>query len=170
MAKHFIFHMVSTFWSLLVATSILLAYGYVEAFSQRGYVVTLTFGLYLVWKCKYFLLPLIFATMHMLAVSSHPEFRINSARNQEIRLGSFAILILISLFLEQREEDDTIVKFRPYEEEIRQFLLDTEPALLSRVDSLLVKYKGKEKQLLQKLKAKYSNGGSSSFSSPLKSP
>lgn len=167
MPSHFIFQAAATAWSLIVAVVVFLAYGYVEVFSKRGYVVVLAFGALLTWKCKYFILPLMFTASYFMTLIQHPSLAaIFLNNNQEIKLFSFVMLLLISLFLEQREEDDTVVEFRPCEEEIRQYLLERDPSLLPRVDSLLIKYKGKERQLLQKLKVKY--GEATSVGTPIK--
>ncbi len=165
-----VFSVASSFVSFLLVITVALSYGYIEAFCQRGHAVAIIFGLFLIYRCKYFLLPMIFTFAHVLSLSKdYANTLLGSSYHKELQLGSFAALLLISLFLEQREEDDTIVKFRPYEEDIRQFLLEKDPSLLPRVDSLLIKYSGKERQLFQKLKAKYGSG-SNSFFSPLKSP
>lgn len=157
----------SAILSISAMLFVVLTYGYIEAISGRGYVVAILFGLYLAWSSKYFFMPLLFTVLQILSAVDGVTLLYNFDHRAEIRLCSFGALLLISLFLEQRERDDTVVSFRPYEEDIRQFLMERDPNLLPRVDSLLIKYKGKEKQLFQKLQAKYS--GSTPFGSPLKS-
>lgn len=167
MILEFLFSGASAAISLSAMLFVVLTYGYIEAISGRGYVVAIVFGLHLAWSSKYFFLPLLFTVLQGLSAVEGIDFLQDIGHRAEIRLCSFAALLLISLFLEQRERDDTIVSFRPYEEDIRQFLMERDPNLLPRVDSLLIKYKGKERQLFQKLQAKYS--GSTPFGSPLKS-
>lgn len=169
MSRHALFRIASSIGSIAVVVLVAFSYGYVEALCERGYAVAIFFGICLMWRRKYSFLPMILTIIHGSSISPDYGHALwGPSMMPRVQLGSFIGLLLWSLFMEQGEEDDTLVKFRPYEEEIRQFLLEKDPSLLSRVDSLLIKYKGKERQLLQKLKAKYSVG--TVFSSPLRSP
>lgn len=145
------------FASFLFALVSLFAYGYVESLSGRGYAVAILLGGYLILRCRYYVIPLLFASSHVASI-------IYVVPN--LQLGSFVALLLTLLFLQQREDDDATVSFRPYETQIRQLLLQKDPSMLHRVDSLLERYRGKEKQLLQQLKGKYATASSVGMMSP----
>lgn len=55
----------------------------------------------------------------------------------------------------QEDSGDLEVEFRPYEQEVRQFLRKHDWAMLHKVDSLLRKYEGQEEILMDKLRNKY---------------
>eukprot|EP01038_Epipyxis_sp_PR26KG_P009067 gene9067-12229_t len=74
-----------------------------------------------------------------------------------VSLISFLVINLILFLLPQKSNDDTKVKLRNYEGEIRSFLFRKKPELLHTVDKLLDKYAGREKELLLKLQTEYGN-------------
>jgi hypothetical protein len=97
--------------------------------------------------------------------------------NQQEKLTYlFFFLLEISFFFssgssrsQRNEIDSEIVQFKPYEAEIRQYLLQKDPSLLHRVDGLLLKYEGKEDELMRKLKSKYEITSHTSSTSVLSS-
>ncbi len=68
---------------------------------------------------------------------------------------SFILLELMLLFSSAHTVDDTLVPLKPYEQQIRQHLLQGDPSQLHRVDTLLIKYKNREAELLKRIQAKY---------------
>jgi hypothetical protein len=96
--------------------------------------------------------------------------------NQQEKLSYLFFFLLEAIFFfssaksrqERNEIDSELIQFKPYEAEIRQYLLQKDPSLLHKVDGLLVKYEGKEDELMRKLRSKYeitSHTASSSSSS-----
>eukprot|EP01039_Chlorochromonas_danica_P001735 gene1735-1895_t len=67
----------------------------------------------------------------------------------------FIVLLLLLVLPKSYHVDDTKVRFRPYEEEIRQYLFTVDPSALHKVDGWLDKYRNRESELLRKVKAKY---------------
>jgi hypothetical protein len=67
------------------------------------------------------------------------------------------VLVFMSL---DTNKNNTKVKFRPYEKEIRNLLFKHKQAdMLSNVDSMLEAYSGRENELLQHLQEQFRSGG-----------
>ena len=77
-------------------------------------------------------------------------------KQQKLGYMFFFLLDILSIFLDQSSGDNARVNYRPYEREVREFLLKNDSSKLHIVDSWLDQYKGREKQLLQLLQDRYS--------------
>lgn len=73
----------------------------------------------------------------------------------------YDIYLFIFDGLAESINSDYVIHWRPYEKEIRKYLFENDPSLLHRVDDLLDKYRGEEKNLLNELKHIASSGYSS---------
>ena len=69
------------------------------------------------------------------------------------------LFVLFNFFLSREhayvQNNELVVEFQPYEQEIRKLLMEKDPKLLHKVDSLLRKYKGAELELLNIIKDRY---------------
>lgn len=139
------------FLRITMAITIFLIYGSVEKVFQSGIYVTIALSLYLMRYVSLWKSLLLLAT-HL--VSYYYQLR-------AVVFLSFFFLNALFLFGSYyRNDDDTFVQLKPYEKEIRQLLMKYNTEALTRVDSLLLKYKGREKQLLKKIQDKYEPGSS----------
>ena len=68
---------------------------------------------------------------------------------------TFLVLNIMILLTDEKYADDTKVIMRPYEKEVREILFRSAPSQLHLVDKMLDEHKGKEKDLLDKLKIQY---------------
>lgn len=92
------------------------------------------------------------------------------AQQKYISFLSFLCLEMITLFCNPVGDPAKIQGWRPYEKEIRAFLMKHDPTVLHRVDDALLEYENNEKELLRLLKSSYAkrtsqnevNDGSSS--------
>lgn len=121
-----------------------LCYGYFQRFSGSGFVVGVLLGCYYTvcgyrWGQGLFLL-------YLASLYSGVEV---------LKFLSFLAISSFVMMTKTFEEDDTVVKFRPFEEKIRQFLLKTDPSALHKVDGWLDKYKNREEELYVKVMKKY---------------
>jgi hypothetical protein len=115
-------------------------------FRQCGYLFTFLIALYLLYQRKSFL-PIILSSCGYLLSSYH---------HTKLSYAFFFMIEFLYFFGSQPKEiDHEIIQFKPYEREIRQYLLKKDPSLLHKVDNLLVKYSGREEELMQKLRSKY---------------
>jgi hypothetical protein len=141
---------------------------FIDSLRQCGYLFTFLIAIYLLYQRKSFLPIIISSCGYFLSAYHHTK----------LSYAFFFMLEFLYFFGSQPKEiDEDSVQFKPYEKEIRQYLLKKDPSLLHKVDSLLVKYSGREDELMQKLKSKYeitshSNPTCNSFLtfSPLLSP
>jgi hypothetical protein len=133
------------FFRVFMTITIFILYGYVEKIFQYGIIVAIALSLYLMryvcLKRSLFLL-----AIHLLA--HYYEYRV-------VVFISFYFMDALYFFGGNKNDDDTFVKLQPYEKEIRQLLFKYNPEALGRVDSLLLKYKGRERDLLKKIRDKY---------------
>jgi hypothetical protein len=141
-------------WKCVLSVLIFLIYGYMEKVFRAGVFVSVLVGLYLMFNTSLWK-GLLLLLAHLIA------------QVYQLRLLIFITFVLLELgffFSVRREVDDSLVFFRPCEQEIRQLLWKHNRKGLDKVDHLLItKYRGREKELLRKLQAKYTN---ESFSSP----
>ena len=137
------------FFRAFMAITIFLLYGYVEKLFQSGIFVTIGLGLYLM---RYVSLTkaLVLLLAHLVGHIYH--------------MPVLVFLTLVSLdllyFFGGTHDDDALVNLKPHEKEIRQLLLKHNPDALRKVDNLLIKYRGRERDLLKKIQDKYEPGGS----------
>lgn len=123
-------------------------FGYIDQMYEVGYVVTALASLYLYTLGFKYFAPLMFVV----------EIATRFTEIKLLTYWSFVILVAALMFTDSTVEDDTKVKLRPYEKEIRKFLMENDTSLLGKVDKMLDENKGKEAQLLEKLQSDYSKG------------
>jgi hypothetical protein len=131
---------------LLTASCVLLLFGYVQHQYEMGYVVTFMLSLYLFKKGSYIALLLGFVQIGFLYY--------------KLLCPNYVVFLLLEgvfLVLLPNKDDDLTIKMKPYEKEIRQFLLEHDPSVLHEVDSWLSKFEGKEDEYYELLLNKYSN-------------
>jgi len=136
--------------------TLFLVYGYFQSFGNSGFIVGVPLGLMLIFRRNWW------SALCVMAYLSSLFFD-----NEHLRFLGFISLLSVHCFISSSDSELTSVKFAPYEEEIRQYLFKTDPSVLHKVDGWLKKYKGKESELLSKVKAKY---GNNVLASPLQSP
>lgn len=68
----------------------------------------------------------------------------------------FALVIYSTRHTDDSDDNSEVnVDFKPYESEIRHFLMKTDPSKLHLVDDMLLKYRGDGEELLETLKEEY---------------
>jgi len=133
-------------WELIIAVTCFFLYGFLEVVANRGHIAAILLGVYLVQYYRYYLIS---GSLFIAYVAGL------YLQLQEVAFSAFLLMLLNTMFMQYRQASDTIVSFRPYEEEIRQFLFEKDPSKLSKVDSMLKLYRGREKTLLNLLQSKY---------------
>lgn len=133
-------------WQVMIAISCFFLYGFLEAIASRGHVVVILLGVYLIQYYRYYAIPGLLLVTYVAALN---------LQFQEFAFFSFLAMLLNTMMMQYRQPSDTIVNFRPHEEEIRQLLFERDPSKLARVDGMMQKYRGREKTLLNLLRSKY---------------
>jgi hypothetical protein len=131
-------------WQCLLAFTVFVAFGYVEKISERGYVVIILLWLYLA-SSQLFFSTFLLGLYYYFTKNGLLEYRF---------MVFLTMLVLLSIS-PSGENDDAKVNFKKYEEEIRQLYLRYNPEMLPKVDGILVKYRGRERELIQQLRQKY---------------
>jgi len=133
-------------WQVSIAVTCFFVYGFMEAVASRGHVVAILLGVYLVQNYRYYLISGLLLTAYVAGFY---------LQLKEVAFSAFLAMLMNTMIMQYRQPTDTIVNFRPCEEEIRQLLFDKDPNKLSKVDAMLLKYKGREKTLLNLLHSRY---------------
>ncbi|RYH22228.1 hypothetical protein EON65_19545 [archaeon] len=131
--------------NLVHVIAFFLLYGYLQKSADAGYLLVFGIGSYM---CILNRKALLFFAIYVASWWMQMEY---------LQFISFLCIEAFYLFAVGGTLDDATVKLQPFEKEIRQFLFKADPSKLHKVDSLLSKYKGKESELLRKLKTKYSS-------------
>lgn len=140
----------------LGAAATFLLYGYFQWLNNSGMIVGIVLSLYVARGSRWFGKVVAIA---YLASLWH--------QNDLLQFALFVALDALLLVLPaSQSEDDTLVQFRPYEEEIRQYLFKADPSVLHKVDTWLDKYRGRETELLRKVKEKYPGAKKQDTSTP----
>jgi len=143
--------------NLLIISGSVLLYGYlVVVIPKLPLVPVLISIVYSLWLASFgsmltFLAPLIaigqcFLVYHNMSSIGH---------------GMFLLLNVLLFMSLDTNTNNTQVKFRPYEKDIRDLLYRCKAPsdMISNVDSMLETYSGQEKELLAHLKEQFGNGG-----------
>lgn len=143
--------------NIIVSFLYFIVFAYVEHGFKMGCAVSFIFGIYAFLNNAWIL-----SLLSVLQMGLH--FADESVKGFSIL--SFLIQIVILFFgFETLDGDadiqDDHVKFRPHEEEIRQYLFRVNPSILHTVDSLLNSHRGREGQLFEKIKKDYPENSAS---------
>jgi len=130
-----------------IATVILhvIVFGYVELKWSLGWVISCLLTLYLLVKRKSIIPPILCAL----------EYSIANSGQKKVSYVCFLLLEWLYFTCTRGNETEVSVDFQPREQEIRKYLMAKDPSKLHKVDDWMVKYKGKEDELLRRLKSKY---------------
>ena len=128
-----------------MTVALFFVFGYFQLIYQCGWVVAAAIALYLAWF-QFWLLPLLLGVCNCAA----SYYGVRPAM-----LVSFLVLDFLLMLPRRKSIDDTMVKMRPHEAEVRAFLFNTSPSMLHRVDGMLDEYKGREGSLLIKLQDEF---------------
>lgn len=139
-------HSMFTLWQVSIAITCFLIYGFMEAIATRGHVIAILLSVYLIQYYRYYIIPGLLLIAYTVCLFL--QFR-------EMAFSAFLGMLLNTIVMQYRQPTDTIVNFKPSEEEIRQLLFEKDPNKLSKVDGMLAKYRGREKTLLNLLRSKY---------------
>mmetsp|Transcript_3018 Transcript_3018/g.5404 ORF Transcript_3018/g.5404 Transcript_3018/m.5404 type:complete len:347 (-) Transcript_3018:163-1203(-) len=146
-------------WAVSALLLLLTLYRSRSIFSRQGLVMVGLFTLQLSLANKS--LPIL---QHLAFTEDYFQFY------DKQRLAGAVFLAMVWMFLRTESMwSDVHVDFSPHESSVRQFLLEHDPSLLYKVDSLLIKYKGREKVLMQKLRKKYLKDPADASSTPVPS-
>lgn len=138
--------MLSFFTNIVFSVALILGYGYLQITTHNGYVLSILIGLYFLYYRNLKILVFLFLCLNFAGIYFSNEYYL---------FFGFLSMILTLFITKYQLTDDTFVKMKPYEKEIRQFLFIHNPSKLHKVDDWLVKYAGREKTLIENLKAKY---------------
>lgn len=125
----------------LCFVTLFLLFAYVEILFESGWVVAAGLALYLLRR-NCILLPILGLIIYAFA---------GYLQAKPIYVATFVLLESVLFQSSNHKEDDTKVSMKPHETEIRSLLYRSNPAKLHKVDNMLVKYQGRELELLTKL-------------------
>lgn len=128
----------------LLFVAAVLFYGYFQKVSASGFLVAVVLGLRFLSQRRWLPSAAFVAYLATLFVEV-----------ESVQSTAYLFLASSLLWSSPREQSDTEVRFKPFEEEIRQFLFKHDHTVLHKVDGWLAKYAGKELELLERVKAKY---------------
>lgn len=142
----------SSFLRLVASVAFAILFAYLEQQVSLGILASglLTFLLFR-QKCQRWLALMLFLTELGLLYYAHMKY---------ISFLSFLCLEVITLFCNPVGDPTKIQGWRPYEKEIRTFLLKHDPTVLHRVDQALMEFENNEKELLRLLKSSYAKRSS----------
>ncbi len=136
---------------ILLSCAILVLYGCLEwVENYYGAAIVCLLSLYLLRNGSWLALSIFSFYVAVIFIGMD---RGNDDRNYR----NVIFLLLLLLFICNSFDDNSKVRLKPYEKEVRQLLLLNEPRLLHKVDDLLEQYKGEESALLDLLRQNYSN-------------
>lgn len=125
-------------------------FGYLELKYNSGLYAAGILAFLLVWKKKIYWGLLIVALEAFAYETDHKK------------ISYICFMVLMYMYISHPDpvsgadiESSDEVAFRPYEVEIRKYLMQKDPSLLHKVDDYLTKYQGREDELLGRLKSKY---------------
>lgn len=125
----------------------LFIYGYIEKNHHCGYVISicLASGQYINTDHKIGMIIAVLQTILYFTVSPYLSHIV------------FVLLdVYLSLYGFPKDDNEMIVKFRPFEKEVRHYLFRNDPTILHRVDDMLNEFEGREDVLISELKNKES--------------
>lgn len=132
---------------ILLSCGILVLYGCLEwVENYYGAAIACLLSLYLLRKGSWLALSIFSFYIAVIFLG-------NDDRNYR----NVIFLLLLLLFICNSFDDNTKVRLKSYEKEVRQLLLLNEPGLLHKVDDLLEQYKGEESILLELLHQNYNS-------------
>ena len=137
--------MLSFVANIVKAVGAFLIFGYFEFKFSYGYIVIFLLSLHLVRRKVYLAAPVALC-----------QYALVYYKQQKLGYLFFLILDML-IFCDTTVADNAKVTYRPFEKELREFLLKHDSSKLHIVDSWLDQYKGREKQLLRLLHDRYSS-------------
>ena len=137
----------SSFFRLVASIAFAVLFAYLEQQVSLGILASalLTFVLFR-QQCQRWLALVLFLSEVGLLYYAQMKY---------ISFLSFLCLEMITLFCNPVGDPTKIQGWRPYEKEIRTFLLKHDPTVLHRVDQALMEFENNEKELLRLLKSSY---------------
>jgi len=139
---------------ILLSCAFLVLYGCLEwVENYYGAAIAFLLSLYLLRKGSFLALAIFSFYVAVIFIDI-------DLSNDNHNYRNILFLLLLLLFIFTSSDDNTIVRLKPYEKEIRHLLLQNEPSLLHKVDDLLEQYKGEENVLLEILRENCNNKSS----------
>lgn len=131
---------------ILLTISLIILFGYCETkLPGTGFIVTFSTAYWLAYWHDNFIFPLL-----LVLIEISLRFLTTS------KVVNIPFFILCAILFRCTSSQESTIKLRPYEKEIRKFLLKHDPSLLHQVDDMMARHRYHERELYEELQDQYS--------------